>query len=194
MIAGNESAVRNAWHIFAFRGEALTRFDSGPEAFRQSWLALALSLPLALFGVAVLNLKVSDPVPLLPLALFICLNWLVGVGGIVFFAFLTRQSAKLTTTIIISNWVSLWANLFFVLPSLLVLVGLPLGAFGWCQLGMILYFSAVQGFVLWRLWQINIGLVVGIMVALFLVDRFTNELFIALTGPPAAAIPAKAHG
>jgi hypothetical protein len=194
MIAGNEQALRSAWELFAFRGAALSRFHVNPEAFRQSWWALALSLPLGLFGVAVTNVAATTPISLPAVTFFMCLNWLIGVGGVVFFAFLLQQSARLTATIIILNWVSLWANLFFVLPSILVLAGLPRDVLGIFQLVIISYFSAIQGFVLWKLWGISISLVIGVVLCLFLIDRFTNSLFFTLTQPPAKiakpAIPA----
>jgi hypothetical protein len=189
MIAGNEQAVRSAWQVLTFRGTALKDFDISVEGFRQSWWALALSLPLGLFGVAVLNLGTKNPIGLPALTVFMCLNWLIGVGGVVFFAFLLKQSQKLSATIIVLNWVSLWANLVFVLPNLLVFVGLPLAILQLMQIGMIAYFSLVQGFVLWRLWGISINLVIGIVMCLVLIDRLSNELFFAVTRPvPAEAI------
>ncbi len=184
MIVENAKSLRGAWRLFRFQDAALREMDVSPEGFRKSWAALLLVIPLNLFGIAALNKVLPEPTPLVPSFIFIILNWLVGVGGVVFFGFLTRQAGKLAATITILNWVSLWANLIFVIPFGLTLLGLPLAVLGIFQLLMLAYFSAVQGFVLWRLWGLNLFLVTGIILSLFLIDRFTNEIFAAVIHTP----------
>jgi hypothetical protein len=181
MIAGNEPAVRSAWDLFAFRVNALKQFDTSPNGFKRSWLALALTLPLALFGSVVIDHAQKDTTSILAVALFICVNWMLGVGGLVLFAFLARRSQWLPATVTIFNWITLWANLFLALPITLVLFGLPLDILQWLQFLIIVYFVAVQAFILWRLWGINLALASGIVLALFLIDQFSNQLFFDLT-------------
>jgi hypothetical protein len=183
MIAGNESALRGGWRLLAFREDAFASFDVTPDGFRRSWLALALSLPFILLGNAVVSKFTELGAPLFAVAIFAVLNWLVGVGALVFFGILTRRSEALTATITMFNWFALWANILFMLPKLLLAAGLPLTAASALMQVMLYYFAAVQAFILWRLWRVHLLIVAGIVMAMFAVDIVTSNLFTQMIKP-----------
>lgn len=187
MIAGNEQSLRSAWRLFAFREDVFPHFDVTPEGFRRSWIALPLSLPFILLGTAVVNIIAKNPLPLWSVTLFFFINWLVGVGGLVFFGFLTRKSEQLTATITVYNWYSLWANIIFTLPKLLLLAGLPPAAVSTMLDLMMYYFAAIMAFVLWRLWRINLFIIAGIALAMLFIDLFSNQIFLGLMQSQAPA-------
>jgi hypothetical protein len=183
MIKGNEASLRSGWQLLTFREDAFAGFDMTPEGFRKSWLALALSLPFILLGNALVSKFTEFGAPLFAVAIFAVLNWLIGVGALVFFGILTRRSEALTATIIIFNWFTLWANIIFLLPKLLLSAGLPPEAVGTLMQLMLYYFAAVQAFVLWRLWRLHLLIVAAIVMALFAIDIVTSSLFNQMIKP-----------
>jgi hypothetical protein len=188
MIAGNEKSLRSAWRLLALKDDALAEIDVTPEGFRRSWLALPLTLPFVLLGIAASNLVDPDKTPLVPAAIFLAVSWLVGVGGVVFFGFLTRRSEKLTAAITVLNWFGLWANMIFILPRLFFAAGMPLNLMSALSQIMLFYFTLVQGLILWRLWRIPLVLAAGIAISLMIIDQYTGLVFRSLVHPQPAVI------
>jgi hypothetical protein len=183
MIRGNEASLRSGWQLLAFREDAFSGFDMTPTGFRKSWQALTLSLPFILLGNALVSKFTEFGAPLFAVAFFALVNWLVGVGALVLFGFLTRRSAVLPATITVFNWFTLWANILFLVPKLLLSAGLPAQAAEAIMHLMLYYFAAVQAFILWRLWRVHFLVVAAIVMALFVIDIVTNNLFSQMVRP-----------
>ncbi len=186
MIAGNEQSLRSAWRLLGFHEDAFENFDVTPEGFRRSWIALPLALPFILLGTAIGNMYARDSISLMAVSVFVVLNWLIGVGGLVFFGMLTRQSQQLTATITVSNWFTLWANIILLLPKLCLLLGLPAVVFKPTVEILLFYFTAINAFILYRLWRINLLIVAGIALALLFIDIFSSQIFFGLVKQPQA--------
>jgi hypothetical protein len=183
MIRDNEESLRGSWRLLTFREDAFSGFDVTTKGFRKSWLALALSLPFILLGNALVSKFTEFGAPLFAVAVFAMVNWLAGVGALVFFGFLTRRTGILPATITVFNWFALWANILFLVPKLLLCAGLPAQAAGSMMQLMLYYFAAVQAFILWRLWRVHLLVVAAIVMALFAIDIVTNDLFSQMFSP-----------
>jgi hypothetical protein len=176
----DQSAVRGAWYLLAFQTKGLAWFDLSQNGFRRSWLALLLSLPLVLYRVALFNNLAPatyTDIPLFAVAVFLAINWMIGVGGLVMFGMIFRQQHNLVQAITITNWLGVLGNLILAMVQTLSLIGLPLAETQTIIALLLLYYLAVQGFALSRIWPIHPLTIGGIVIFLYFVDRVTGALF-----------------
>jgi hypothetical protein len=176
----DQNAVRGAWYLLAFQPKGMAWFDFSKIGFHRSWLALLMSLPLVLYRISIYNYLAPatfPDVPLIAVAVFLGVNWLIGVGGLVMIGTIFRQQKNLLSAIMILNWVGLLGNLVMALVQTLSFVGLPLREAQSIIALVLLYFIGVQGYVLSRVWALHPLTLAGIALFLYFIDRVTGELF-----------------
>ncbi len=186
----DQRAIRGAWYLMAFQAKGLAWFDLSQNGFRRSWLALLFSLPLVLYRVALFN-HLAPPsyvdVPLLAVGIFLAINWMIGVGGLVMFGIIFRQQHNLVQAITITNWLGVLGNLILALVQSLSLIGLPPAESQTLIAILLLYYLAVQGFSLSRIWPIHPLTIGGIVIFLYFIDRITGVLFFQILKSTSAA-------
>ncbi len=181
--AADQGAVRGAWYLMALQAKGLAWFDLSAPGYRRSWAAMALSLPFVLYRVAVFNYLApakTMPIPLLSVAVFMVVNWMIGVGGLVMFGVLFRQQARLVAAITLLNWLGLIGNLLLAAVTSLAFAGMSLVAAEQLVWLFLLYYLVVQGFALSRVWALHPLTLAGIVIFLFIVDTMTGRLFFQL--------------
>jgi hypothetical protein len=181
--ATDQNAVRGAWYLLAFQPKGMAWFDLSTLGFQRSWLALLASLPLVLYRFGIYNYLSPATVPNVPLfavSLFLALNWMIGVGGLVMVGTIFRQQKNLLSAIIILNWLGLLGNLVLALVQTLSLVGLPPREMQTLFLLVLLYFIGVQGYALSRVWALHPLTLAGIAIFLYFMDWITGALFFQL--------------